>query len=122
MERNMVPVIYIVKSGDTLGGIALHFYGNGTQPFWRRIYNANQAVIGPDPDSIQPGQPLVIPFPATLPVDYVVKQGDTLSGIALHVYGNGTEPFWRKIYDANQAEIGDDPDHIEPGEELTIPA
>jgi nucleoid-associated protein YgaU len=122
MERNMVPVIYIVKSGDTLGGIALHFYGNGTQPFWRRIYNANQAVIGPDPDSIQPGQPLVIPFPATLPADYVVKPGDTLSGIALHVYGNGTEPFWRKIYDANQEEIGDDPDDIEPGEELTIPA
>jgi nucleoid-associated protein YgaU len=118
----MAPVIYVVKKGDTLGGIALHFYGDGTQPFWRRIYDANQAVIGDDPDSIKPGQFLVIPFPASLPVDYEVKPGDTLSGIALHFYGNGTEPFWQKIYDANQDVIGNDPDAIKPGEALTIPA
>jgi len=52
---------YTVKQGDTLSGIALQFYGHGTEPFWRTIYNANIAVIGPDPNLITPGQQLNIP-------------------------------------------------------------
>jgi nucleoid-associated protein YgaU len=118
----MQPVIYVVKPGDTLSEIALHFYGNGTEPFWRRIYDANRPVIGPDPNQIKPGEVLKIPFPGTLPYQYTVKQGDTLSAIALHFYGDGTEPFWRKIYDANRQAIGPDPNTIKPGERLTIPA
>jgi len=118
----MHPVIYVVKPGDTLSEIAEHFYGNGTEPFWRRIYNANRAVIGNDPNLIKPGEVLKIPFPGSLPARYRVKQGDTLSAIALHFYGDGTEPSWRKIYDANKAVIGPDPDLIKPGEQLTIPA
>ncbi len=117
----MIPVHYVVKRGDTLSDIALHFYGNGDAPFWRRIYDANKAVIGPDPNLIRPGEDLVIPFPASLPTHYVVKQGDSLSEIALHFYGNGTEPYWRKIYDANRAVIGADPNVIKPGENLLIP-
>jgi LysM repeat protein len=54
-------VTYTVKQGDTLSAIALHFYGDGTEPFWRMIYNANIAVIGPDPMLIIPGQQLTIP-------------------------------------------------------------
>jgi nucleoid-associated protein YgaU len=115
------PITYIVKRGDTLSEIAQHFYGNGTEPFWRRIYNANKAVIGPDPDRIVPGEVLKIPF-GTLPAQYKVKAGDTLSAIALHFYGDGTEPSWRKIYDANKAVIGPDPDLIRPDQILTIPA
>jgi hypothetical protein len=52
---------YTVKQGDTLSAIALQFYGNGTEPLWRRIYNANAAVIGPDPAVITSGQQLNIP-------------------------------------------------------------
>jgi LysM repeat protein len=54
-------VPYTVKQGDTLSAIALQFYGNGTEPLWRRIYNANVGVIGPDPAVITSGQQLHIP-------------------------------------------------------------
>jgi hypothetical protein len=54
-------VPYTVQPGDTLSAIALQFYGNGTEPLWRKIYNANVAVIGPDPNVITAGQRLNIP-------------------------------------------------------------
>ncbi|MEV0225808.1 transglycosylase family protein [Streptomyces sp. NPDC050704] len=44
---------YTVRSGDTLSGIAAR---HGTS--WQRIYAANKAVIGGDPDAIVPGQRL----------------------------------------------------------------
>jgi hypothetical protein len=52
---------YTVKQGDTLSSIARQFYGDATEPFWRTIYNANIAVIGPDPAIIASGQQLDIP-------------------------------------------------------------
>jgi hypothetical protein len=50
---------YIVQSGDNLSGISQQFYG--TPDRWREIYVANRAVIGPDPNFIQPGLRLLIP-------------------------------------------------------------
>ncbi|MBK3570348.1 transglycosylase family protein [Streptomyces sp. MBT62] len=47
--------------------------------------------------------------------DYTVRQGDTLSGIAAE---HGTT--WRKIYAANKAVIGGDPDLIMPGQQLDL--
>ncbi|MEU6376143.1 transglycosylase family protein [Streptomyces sp. NPDC046909] len=44
---------YTVRKGDTLSGIAAR---HGTT--WQRIYAANKAVIGGDPDMIVPGQRL----------------------------------------------------------------
>jgi hypothetical protein len=55
-------VPYTVQPGDTLSAVALQFYGNGTEPLWRKIYNANIAVIGPDPNVITAGQRLNIPM------------------------------------------------------------
>ena len=49
---------YTVQKGDTLQKIASKFYGS-TKP-WRKIYEANQASLK-SPDSIYPGQELVIP-------------------------------------------------------------
>lgn len=53
---------------------------------------------------------------SSTPVTYIVKGGDTLSGIAawfkLHGYGN--------LYAANAKVIGADPNLIRPGERLTI--
>ncbi len=53
---------YTVKPGDTLTSIAQQFYNNGAEPLWRKIYNANIAVIGPDPNDIASGQQLNIPM------------------------------------------------------------
>ncbi|MFJ3305829.1 transglycosylase family protein [Streptomyces sp. NPDC086549] len=47
--------------------------------------------------------------------DYTVREGDTLSGIAAR---HGTT--WQRIYAANKAVIGGDPDLIVPGQRLSL--
>jgi nucleoid-associated protein YgaU len=118
---------YVVRSGDTLSDIALHFYGDGSEQAWRRIYNVphNRHVIGSDPNLIKPGQLLFIPLPHPIPPNhqYTVRPGDTLSEIALHFYGDGSQASWEKIYNVpqNKQTIGSDPDLIKPGQVLIIP-
>ena len=51
---------YTVVSGDTLSGIALHFYGKATRKYWEVIHNANKDII-PNASLIKPGQVLTIP-------------------------------------------------------------
>ncbi len=50
---------------------------------------------------------------------YTVKSGDSLSKIAKDVYDNAG--LYNKIYEANKATIGDNPNMIKPGQRLTIP-
>ena len=50
---------------------------------------------------------------------YTVKSGDSLSAIAKREYGDANE--WRRIYEANRDQI-EDPDMIQPGQELKIPS
>ena len=50
---------------------------------------------------------------------YTVEKGDTLSHIAKAHYGRASK--WRAIFEANR-DILDDPDRIQPGQVLTIPA
>ena len=52
---------HTVVSGDTLSGIAAHYYGQAKAKKWRIIYNANKSVIGSNPNLIHPGQVLNIP-------------------------------------------------------------
>ncbi len=42
--------IYLTQSGDTLTSVAELFYGDGTQ--WKKIYEANKKVVGPDPNKL----------------------------------------------------------------------
>ena len=49
---------------------------------------------------------------------YTVVKGDSLSKIAKHQYGDANK--WRKIYEANK-DVIDNPDLIEPGQDLIIP-
>ncbi len=49
---------YTVKSGDTLSKISREFYGDANQ--FTKIFNANRDVLR-DPNTITPGQELVIP-------------------------------------------------------------
>lgn len=67
-QRLYIPVCdiepgadYTVRRGDTLSSIALRAYGDESETGWRVIYDANQAVIGNDPDRLSPGQTLYIP-------------------------------------------------------------
>jgi len=50
---------------------------------------------------------------------YTVQKGDTLSHIAKARYGKASE--WQRIYAANRDQL-DDPDRIQPGQVLKIPA
>jgi LysM repeat protein len=52
------PHNYTIQPGDTLSAIANRFYG---APDWQRIYAANSAVIGGNPNLIHPGQTITIP-------------------------------------------------------------
>jgi nucleoid-associated protein YgaU len=108
---------YTVQQGDTLSGIAQRVYNDSSEVAWKVIYNANKRVIGNDPNHIRPGEVLYIP-PITTG-SYTVQQGDTLSSIAQYIYGDSA--LWPRIYDANKQVIGNDPDHIRPGEVLQLP-
>lgn len=52
-------------------------------------------------------------------VAYTVQEGDTLSEIAARFYGDGSEASYKKLAQANGI---DNPDHIEVGQQLKIPA
>ena len=49
---------------------------------------------------------------------YIVKKGDTLTGIAKKL--TGTSANWKAIYNANKKVIGSNPNKIYPGQKLVI--
>jgi hypothetical protein len=74
----------------------------------------------PPPKPATPAVPLPLTTPPTVSTKtYTVLPGDTLSVIAQKVYGNPS--LWAKIYQANKALIGPNPNLIKPGQLLTIP-
>lgn len=108
------PAVYVVEAGDTLSGIAARFAVPGG---WPALYAANQSLLGPDPDVIQPGTVLVLPGRMATR-RYIVARGDTLSGIAAVLAIPGG---WPALYAANRQIIGRDPNVIQPGIVLTVP-
>ncbi len=68
-----------------------------------------------DPDYRSGDLVLNIDAPETAETTYTVQSGDSLSKIGSH-YGIS----WQKIFEANRDKL-DDPDKIQPGQELTIP-
>ena len=50
--------VYTVAAGDSLSKIAKQFYGNANE--YMKIFNANRDKLN-DPNTIKPGQQLVIP-------------------------------------------------------------
>jgi len=53
-----------------------------------------------------------------VPVTWIIRPGDTLSGIAAAL---GLRGGWQALYAANHRAIGADPDVIRPGAVLTVP-
>ena len=134
---------YKIQKGDSLSSISQHFYNTPVR--WKAIYAANKAKIGSDPAHLKEGMELVIPAPeaamppgariTTAPAaagtgkaaaaaggNYTVATGDTLTSIAQKQYGSATKANIDRIYQANKARIGSDPDDLKVGMELVIPA
>ncbi|MBD1398021.1 LysM peptidoglycan-binding domain-containing protein [Pontibacter sp. JH31] len=97
----------------------------GLRDFFKR--GKEEPAKAPNPTNRQPGdstffkqntpeQPTAQP---TSQDTYTVKSGDSLSKIAKHYYGDANA--WKKIYEANKATIGDNPDLIKPGQQFVIP-
>ena len=53
--------------------------------------------------------------------EHTVKEGETLSHIALEHYGNAGAMYYTAIYEANKDVIGEDMNVIKPGQKLAIP-
>ena len=77
----------------------------------------------PSPSPAVSPSPTVPSAQSTVPPerydDYTVAPGDSLRSIALRLYGDSEQ--WVRIYDANRAAIGADPDAIVVGARLRIP-
>lgn len=65
-----------------------------------------------------PAPPSPAPPPPPTPRTYIVQAGDSLSAIATKLSIAGG---WQALYNANKAEIGDNPNLIHPGEVLVLP-
>jgi nucleoid-associated protein YgaU len=101
-----------VDPGETLWSIAQKWFQDGN--WWRRIWYANRIVV-PNPDFLQVGQRLLIPFGA---FGYVIHSGDTLWDIADAAYRNGD--LWTRIWDANR-DLIPNPNLLTPGVSILIP-
>lgn len=121
IEADKLPGKYIVKKEDTLFVIAQKYYNDGYK--YTEIATANNIA---DADNIEEGQILEIPKLETITpapdqqitaTTYTVVEGDWLSTIAGRAYGDIYA--YQKIADANNIT---NPDLIEPGQVLTIPA
>lgn len=94
------------------------------------VGSVNAPVAAPSNAPFQPlfGQPQPVAVPTLAPLQKVnmigttvtVLPGDSLAAIAKRAYG--TTDGWRDIYAANRAVIGDNPNAIYAGLQLTIPA
>jgi nucleoid-associated protein YgaU len=129
---------HVVASGDTLSSIAARYLGSETR--WEEIAKANPSV---NPNSMRVGTKLSIPAGGSSPTrasatttgtattaastggsaassgqEYVVKPGDTLTGIARTTLGNAD---WEAIYEANRSVIGPNPAALKVGMKLSIP-
>ena len=125
----MVDVFYTVQPSDEnegLLGIASRLYGDASR--WPEIYEANQSVIGNNPNVIHVGQQLVIAAFSDGRITsqgmsvYVVQVADVgkgLRGLARTLYGN--DERWQEIYEINHGVIGNNPAYLQSGQILIVP-
>ncbi len=100
----------IQSAGQAAGEAAQVVQSAGQQPEAAQVVqSAGQAAAGP--------AQVVQPTEAAVEI-YVVKKGDTLSGIAKALYGKAGR--WPEIYEANKDRI-ENPNLIRPGWKLRIP-
>ncbi|MCC5619007.1 LysM peptidoglycan-binding domain-containing protein [Nostoc sp. CHAB 5836] len=87
---------YTIQPGDFLSSIAQRFYGDGSEASWRRIYEANRAVIGSDPTRLTAGMVLVIPGGNQSQSSFVPSRGsfqDMLLALGRRETGQQNPPY-----------------------------
>ena len=112
---------YKVKAGDTLTKIAQKELGDGDR--WREIFLLNRARSATPTGSRSARSSSCRSTPSwkrrhVPPQVYVVKRGDTLSGIAAAELGDASR--WPEIFALNKAVLTK-PDLIVPGTVLVLP-
>ncbi|NOT49520.1 MAG: LysM peptidoglycan-binding domain-containing protein [Acidobacteria bacterium] len=130
-----MPMIFIPNAlltsaagvAETVGGLAAYL------PLAFQVIPVVNINAGDDETALQAlemreevaksnGQPPVIHLPALGSAAgkyHTVVQGDWLSKLAKHYYGNMRK--WPVIFEANRKTIGRNPDIIKPGQRLFIP-
>lgn len=88
-----------------------------TKEIGRKDEGADRAR--PDFSNVQSGSSSTAASKEATSQSYTVEAGDSLSKISQRFYGDANA--WRRIFEANRDQI-DDPDLIQPGWTLTIPA
>ena len=90
-------------------------------PDFSNVRSGTSSVPASQPDfsNVQSGTSAVQGGGSTGEQHYTVQKGDTLSHIAKEHYGRASK--WKAIFDANRDQL-DDPDRIQPGQILQIPA
>ena len=120
---------HMVQPGDTLSEIAQHYLGSHLD--WVLIVSANPGL---EENTLRVGRSITIPargprpavqkrvVPTSIPVgsrQHTVTDGDSLSTIADRYYGH--EKHWLRVFEANRATLGGDPDRLRLGMVLVVP-
>ncbi|MEA4944476.1 MAG: LysM peptidoglycan-binding domain-containing protein [Propionicimonas sp.] len=121
---------YLVAPGDDLWSLADRLLGDGTR--WRDLVAVNPDILSDPTQALTPGSRLRLPASALAQVEpeppqpadarperITVVKGDTLSELAEEHLGRASR--WPELARANAALISN-PDHIEVGWELVLPA
>lgn len=129
--------IHDVLAGETLWSISEKYFKSGYN--WVDIASANKIK---NENLIEKGQKLIIPDVAAkkqtvmmgkeikveitaaetkvqTESEYVVKSNDSLWKIAVNIYGDGYQ--WVKVYQANKAKIGRNPNLLISGTKISLP-
>lgn len=122
--------VHEVRPGDTLWSIAQQHLGSGHD--YHRIVGLNPQRLAGGADRITPGMRLQLPADAGTGTsgeqgerEVVVREGDTLSGLAAQHLGDGAR--WPEIYESSTSTVQpdgrrlEDPDLIYPGWHLDLP-
>jgi len=126
-NRQMVKV----EPGDSLSRLARQHLGSSDR--WRELFDANRDKLK-QPNAIRVGMKLRLPGAGKQNASagtprpptrgsktgtYVVKPSDSLSSIAQKTLGDPNR--WEEVFEANRKRLHD-PDDIQVGQRLTIPA
>lgn len=124
----MLEALYTVQPEDEGGGlmeIARRIYGSPDR--WTAIYEANQHIIGSNPNVVRAGQQLTltglmsgVKVPGLARI-YVVQPTDLVEGLAgiARRFAGGAE-HWERLYRVNRGVIGENPHRLQPGQRLLI--